>query len=290
MRLLWLAILIAPCAFGQDIQYATSIGGAYQKLDTAVLPSGAKINIRVLPCPTTKGWQFSTNDVPDNLENICPIEYRQDNLLAPFDDGVWTVKATDGTTKLSATFTVAGQPSPPITTLVDWSLTWTAVITDTEGRSISGVTYRLETSPASSGPWTSAWTGSTTTATVKAGDPQYFRVFAILSNVESLPSNVVFGSKPLGAPPDAPVVVGGQKRVLALVSGASTGMRAVYSRTSTGSRGPKIGDLSVGPTNGDFARIECDVADSFTYGGNRYARVKTPIDGWVSGCYSVGEH
>jgi hypothetical protein len=86
-------------------------------------------------------------------------------------------------------------------------------------------------------------------------------------------------------------------RELALVSGSETGLRAVFGRTSTGSRGSKLGDLKVGPVaqvRPPVDRVKCDANDVITAGSLRYARVIDPRvgeplrGGYVTGCVSYG--
>lgn len=191
-------------------------------------------------------------------------------------------------------------PPPPAGVNLDWVVTWTTPTKNDDGSTLTDLQgYRIQRAPASSGPWaTEVSVGLINSATILAPAGAWcFRVIALASSAESGPSASACASKSAtGSVPEPPVIVGSQPRAFALVSGATTGLRAVYERTATGSRGAKIGDLVVGPGSGDFQRVECSTADAFTFGGVRYGRVTDAAapsnlrTGYVSGCYDVGTH
>jgi hypothetical protein len=285
--LLVLCLMLAPVAHAQ-ITFTTTPGSAYQPLDGATVRD--KVSVRTdNAAPPVQHTLDGVNIGPP--ENLVPIDLFGDLALwdtTTIADGPHVLKAGAHT----ATFVVSNKaPAPPSPELVAWQVRWMPVTTYEDGKPLTGaLTYRLEAAPSPAGPWASVWSGSVTAASVQyAAGTACWRVFANFG-AESDPSSSVCASKAPSAPPSAPIVVGGGPRALALVSGSSTGSRAVYLKSAKGSRGTKVGDLKVGPVNGDFERIECDPADSYVYGGNRYARVKAPLDGYVPGCYSVGMH
>jgi hypothetical protein len=287
MRLLLAIALLWPLAALAQITYTTTPGTGYQPLDGATVRGPISVRTDNAAPPVT----YVLDGANQNTENTAPIDLYGDL-------GLWdTTKVADGPHVIkagahTATFTVANSaPAPPAAELVEWFYRWMPVTTQEDGDPLTEpVTYRAEVAPSASGPWTSVWSGSETAVEIPyAAGTWCWRVFAI-SGDESDPSSVVCESKAPSAPPSAPVVVGGGPRALALVSGSSTGLRAVYLKSAKGSRGTKVGDLKAGPVNGDFERIECDPADSFLYGTTRYSRVTTPLDGYVSGCYGVGTH
>ncbi len=181
-----------------------------------------------------------------------------------------------------------------------WRLAWAAPTAMTDGSLISApLTYRAEYASASAGPFTAAWSGSGTEALITAPAVElWWRVLAVAGDATS-DWSVLASAKP-PAPPAArplpPVIVG--VKPLALVTGVSGNNRTVYSRTATGTRGPKIGDLLVGPvaqTSPPFTRVRCNPADGFSSGQTKYARVidqrvsATLREGYVSGCVEFGE-
>jgi hypothetical protein len=288
MKLLLAVAFLWPLAALAQITFTITCGSNYQSVDGATLKDQVCVRTNNAAPPV----QYTLDGVNIGApENIAPID-----LFGDF--GLWdTSKVADGVHVLkagayTATFTVKNTtPTPPAAELVAWSVRWLPVNLYSDGGPITTpVTYRVETAGSLSGPWANVWNGSVTAVEIQhPGASACWRVFAISGN-ESDPSSIVCASKAPSAPPSAPIIVGGGPRAIALVAGASSGLRAVYSKSAKGSRGTKLGDLSVGPVNGDFARIECDPADSFLYGTTRYSRVKVPLDGYVSGCYGVGTH
>jgi hypothetical protein len=288
MRLLLAIALLWPLAALAQITYTTTPGSGYLPLNGAKVSGSISVHTDNA-APPVQHTLDGVNIGPP--ENLVPIDLFGDLALwdtTTIADGTHVLKAGAHT----ATFTVSNKaPAPPSPELVAWQVRWMPVTTYEDGKPLTGaLTYRLEAAPSPAGPWASVWSGSVTAASVQyAAGTACWRVFANFG-AESDPSSSVCASKAPSAPPSAPIVVGGGPRALALVSGSSTGSRAVYLKSAKGSRGTKVGDLKVGPVNGDFERIECDPADSYVYGGNRYARVKAPLDGYVPGCYSVGMH
>ena len=280
LRIMW-CLLLVPGLTHAQITYSPTPGGTYQPLDGATV--SGPINVRA-PCPPVP-LIFTINGITANTENVPPCELMGDDALwdtTKLPDGRITIGATG---QPDATFLLANASSV-------WSITWTPPITLEDGSPITDpLMYRIESAPAASGPWSEAWTGPQWTATLRAPSPGCFRVIALLARTESRPAEAPCVTTPAGVPPNVPVIVGVQKRDLWLVNGAQTGLRALYSRTATLSRGVKVGDVNVGPVNGDFARLECDGKDSFLYGGNRYSHLKTATsDGYTTGCYFTGQH
>jgi hypothetical protein len=284
MRLLLAIALLWPLAALAQITYTTTPGAGYQPLDGATVRGPISVRTDNAAPPVT----YVLDGANQNTENTAPIDLYGDL-------GVWdTTKVTDGPHVIKAgTFTATFTVKNTQQEMRQWLLSWIPPTKNEDGSALLDLKgFRVEAAPVADGPWTNVWSGSTVTsgATVTApGESSCFRVFAGSVSAESDPSQVSC-ARVDPARPNAPVVVGDTPKVLSLVSGASSGTRAVYSRTAKGSRGAKVGDLKVGPVNGDFERIECDPADSFQYGTTRYSRVTTPLDGYVSGCYGVGTH
>lgn len=194
------------------------------------------------------------------------------------------------------------RPSGPPAPQVELRVTWSHATANEDGTPLASRTgYRVEWSSQEAGPWTSWATvaAEATSATGKAtAGRSCVRVVTLAASGESGPSAVVCAEKPApGAAPKPPGDVGVSMKELALVSGTETGLRAVFGRTSTGSRGPRLGDLRVGPiaqTSPPFDRVKCDVRDSFVTGSTRYSRIvdsRAPEAlqaGYVSGCVSFG--
>lgn len=291
-----LALLLFCAPAWAQLQYSPTPGSGYRALDGATVKGPVNVRAQNATPPVV----FTLDGVTVHTENSCPCDLYGDPNL-------WdTTRVADGRHVLragsyTATFMVSNAavaPTPPQSPqLVDWTVSWFGVTTDTAGNPLSGVTYRLESSPVLSGPWSSIWQGSTT-STVVGQQPESvcFRVFALSSQAESEPGDAKCFAK-VSSPPSVPPPAGDPRKALSLVAGASSGTRAVYARSATGSRGAKLGDLAVGPGGiADYQRVECSTEDAFTYGGTRYARVTDPAApealraGYVSGCASVGLH
>jgi hypothetical protein len=284
MRLLLAIALLWPLAALAQITWTTTPGSGYQPLDGATVRGPISVRTNSASPPVT----YVLDGANQNTENTAPIDLYGDLALwdtTTIADGQHVLKAGAYT----ATFTVRNTQQE----VRQWLLSWIPPTQNEDGSPLTDLKgFRVEAAPAAAGPWSNVWSGFTVTdrAQVTApGESSCFRVFAGSASSESDPSQVSC-SRVDPTRPNAPVVVGDTQKALALVAGTSSGTRAVYSRTAKGSRGTKVGDLKVGPVNGDFERIECDPADSYLYGGNRYARVTAPLDGYVSGCYSVGTH
>lgn len=191
-------------------------------------------------------------------------------------------------------------PSVAAAQTVTDTITWTAP-TDTALFPITG--YRLETSRQPAGPWTLLVVTPPTQLMVVRdrlqGQECYraFRLTGLINTPESPPSNVYCVTR-LSATVLPPAELGVSSLTpLGLVSGTSTGTRAVYSRTATGSRGSRFGTLTVGPTTQTaepFTRVRCSVTDTFVFGGIRYSRITDTrvapelTTGYVSGCVNYG--
>jgi hypothetical protein len=285
MRLLLAIALLWPLAALAQITYTTTPGTSYQPLDGATVRGPISVRTENA-APPVQHTLDGVNIGPP--ENLAPIDLYGDL-------GLWdTSKVADGQHVLkagahTATFIVKNTQQE----MRQWLLSWIPPTKNADGSVLSDLKgFRVEATPDVAGPWSNVWSGLTITsgATVTApGESACFRVFAISASAESDPSQVSC-SRVDPTRPNAPIVVGDTPKALSLVSGTSSGTRAVYLRTAKGSRGTKVGDLKVGPVNGDFERIECDPADNFTYGTTRYSRVTLPLDGYVSGCYGVGTH
>lgn len=192
----------------------------------------------------------------------------------------------------------SGPPTPE----VELRVTWQHATQNTDGSALTDRTgYRVERAAQEAGPWTSWSTtaASATSATGKApAGRSCVRVVTRAASGESAPSAPQCVEKPApGVVPQPPPDVGVSMKELALVSGTETGLRAVFARTSTGSRGPRLGDLRVGPiaqTSPPFDRVKCDARDAFAVGSLRYSRVVDPRApaplraGYVTGCVSYG--
>jgi hypothetical protein len=291
MRLLLAIALLWPLAALAQITYTTTPGTGYQPLNGATIKGSVSVRTNNA-APPVQHTLDGVNIGPP--ENLVPIDLFGDLALwdtTKVSDGPHVIKAGAHT----ATFTVKNTQQE----MRQWLLSWIPPTQNEDGSTLTDLTgFRVEAAPDAAGVWSNVWSGSTVTseATVTApGESACFRVFATSASAESDPSQVSC-SRVDPTRPNAPIVVGDTPRALSLVAGTSSGTRAVYLRSAKGSRGTKVGDLRVGPVNGDFERIECDPADSFTYSNARYSKVtdvKAPeaLRGvYVSGCYSVGTH
>jgi hypothetical protein len=201
---------------------------------------------------------------------------------------------------LASSLNWGGQPEPdpvpPAPTTREVHLKWIPPTQNENGTSLTDLAgYWIEIE--NSGSWTRFYeiksAGLTDAAVAVPSTASSLRLYAYrqggIGGEATAP--VVLGPRP-----NAPVFAGDQPTALSLVTGSSTGTRVVYSKSSTGSRGQKLGDLNVGPdTITDYARMECSTADVFTYGGVRYAKVTDERAGtlkgaFVSGCAYVGLH
>jgi hypothetical protein len=276
-------VLLSVPALTQ-ITFTTTPGSGYQPLDGATVRGPISVRTDNAAPPVT----YVLDGANQNTENTAPIDLYGDL-------GVWdTTKVSDGPHVIkagahTATFTVKNTQQE----MRQWLLSWIPPTQNEDGSTLTDLTgFRVEAAPDAAGVWSNVWSGSTVTsgATVTApGESACFRVFATSASAESDPSQVSC-SRVDPTRPNAPIVVGDTPRALSLVAGTSSGTRAVYLRSAKGSRGTKVGDLRVGPVNGDFERIECNPADGYLYGTTRYSRVTVPLDGYVSGCYGVGTH
>jgi hypothetical protein len=159
--------------------------------------------------------------------------------------------------------------------------------------------YRVERAAQEAGPWTSWATTDATTASgrVPVGR-SCVRVTTLTATAESLPSPALCVQKPADTSvPQAPGGVSATFVELALVNGVASGARAVYARSSTGSRGNKLGDLQVGPvaqTAPPVNRVRCSRTDTLQAGTATLYRVidtraPEPLRaGYVAGCVSYG--
>jgi hypothetical protein len=201
---------------------------------------------------------------------------------------------------LASSLNWGGQPEPdpvpPAPTTREVHLKWIPPTQNENGTSLTDLAgYWLEIE--NYGSWTRFYeiksAGLTDVVVAVPSTASSLRLYAYrqggIGGLASSP--VVFDTRP-----NAPVIVGDQASALSLVSGSSTGLRAVYSKAVTGSRGPKLGDLNVGPdTITDYARMECDTGDVFVHSGIRYAKVIDERAGalrgfYVSGCAYTGLH
>jgi hypothetical protein len=194
------------------------------------------------------------------------------------------------------------RPSGPPPPEVELRVSWAHATTNDDGSALTDrAGYRVERSAQESGPWaTLATVGKdATSATQKApAGRSCVRVVTLAGSGESLPSAPVCVDRPaLGVVPVPPGDVSVSMRELALVSGSETGTRVVFGRTSQGSRGPRLGELKVGPVaqvTPPFDRVKCDARDTISAGTLRYARVIDPRvaeplrGGYVTGCVSYG--
>lgn len=190
--------------------------------------------------------------------------------------------------------------APPPVATIPWVLTWQHATAREDGSPLTDRSGYLIESATDSTTWVEVARAPATAARalveLPAGTRQ-FRLRTLSLSGESLASTPIEATRPRGTVPLPPTDAGVAGAELSLVSGASTGLRAVYAPTSTRSRGAKIGDLSVGPTTQTvppFNRVRCDLTDSFRYGNALYARVIDPRvqsqyrAGYVTGCVSYG--
>lgn len=208
-----------------------------------------------------------------------------------------------GTGKRCETRPGAAPPEPPPAEgAAVVRVSWSHATANTDGTALVDRTgYRVERATEEAGPWqlfaTTAANATESTGRVPIGR-SCFRVSTVAGARESAPSapQCVTKSGPSVAPLP-PSDVSAKLAELSLVTGTESGRRAVYARTSTGSRGPRLGDLAVGPvaqTEPPFDRVKCDARDAFAVGATRYSRVIDPRapatlrGGYVSGCVSFG--
>lgn len=181
-------------------------------------------------------------------------------------------------------------------------VTWSHATTNEDGSPlVDRLGYRVERASAEGGPW-ATWATVAADQTVATGKVPYgrscVRVTTLGASGESAPTPALCVDKPApSVVPQPPSGVGATFVELALVSGTASGTRAVFARTSTGSRGSKIGDLTVGPvaqTVPPVNRVKCSPSDAFAVGSLRYSRVVDPRvpaslqAGYVTGCVSYG--
>ena len=212
--------------------------------------------------------------------------------------------------KISVTFRLGASDNPvvsaieviPEESMADLRVTWQHATTNEDGSALTDrAGYRIERAAEEAGPWTTAATVgkdiNSSTLKVPYGK-NCIRVVTLSLTAESAPSAPACATKaPPSVAPRPPGNVGVQYVELALVTGSTTGQRAVFARTSTGSRGSKLGDLLVGPvaqTTPPFDRVKCSPTDAFQFGQARYSRVidvRAPANlrnGYVSGCVNYG--
>lgn len=255
-------------------------------------------------------WQACANEGQRCTPGSLPAEVRYGE---PWGNK-WTAPRTVAAAVdcNNATF---GDPSPgtgkrcewrpvtaPPSAEVELRVTWQHATQNTDGSALTDRTgYRVERATEEAGPWTSWATtpASATSATGKApAGRSCVRVVTLAGSGESAPSAAQCVEKPApGGAPRPPTDVGVSMTELALVTGTATGLRAVFARTSSGSRGSKIGDLTVGPvaqTVPPVNRVKCSPSDAFAVGSLRYSRVIDPRvpaplqAGYVTGCVSYG--
>jgi hypothetical protein len=202
---------------------------------------------------------------------------------------------------------LAKQPAAPAIVLRNAQVSWTAPTSNSDGTPLMNLSgYRIEYAASSAGPWTqiaSAPASATTATPLLPLGPGALRMFALTSTgTSSDPSGVLSFTvvAPSTTMPNAPQILSdAAPKDLSLVDGSSTGLRPVYAKTATGTRGTKIGDLAVGSTTqpasgAAFARVKCDAADRIVSGTTQYARVidtRAPTQyraGYVSGCVRYG--
>lgn len=210
--------------------------------------------------------------------------------------------AVDNPAAMALELLAEATPPPQPGREVELRISWSHATANEDGSALTDrAGYRVERAGQEAGPWTTLATvgKDVTTTTQKApAGRSCVRVVTLAGSGESLPSAAVCVEKPESGPaPVPPADVSVSMRELALVSGASTGTRAVYGRTSQGSRGPRLGDLKVGPIaqlRPPVDRVKCDANDIITAGSLRYARVIDPRvaeplrGGYVTGCVSYG--
>ena len=220
-------------------------------------------------------------------------------VAAPIDCGNSTFgDPSPGTGKRCEWRPIAIEPPSEVELAVRWSHATSredgSPLTDRTG-------YRVERAGAEAGPW-AIWSTTAADATSATGRAppgrSCLRVTTLAVSAESRPSAPTCVEKLApGAAPRPPGDVSASGTELALVSGSASGTRAVFARTSSGSRGATIGDLAVGPTSQSsppFDRVKCSPGDSFVVGATRYSRVVDPRApeplraGYVSGCVSYG--
>lgn len=255
-------------------------------------------------------WQACSNEGQRCTPGSFPAEMRYgepwgDKWTAPRPvsaavqcDNATFGDPSPGTGKRCEWRPVSGPPAPE----VELRVTWSHATANDDGSPLTDRTgYRVERAAQEGGPWTSWATtaASATSATGKAPPGRScVRVVTLAAGRESSPTTPACVEKPaLGVVPRPPGDVSVSMRELALVNGAETGLRAVFARTSTGSRGRRLGDLKVGPvaqTSPPFDRVKCDARDAFAVGSLRYSRVIDPRvpqplqAGYVTGCVSYG--
>jgi len=192
-------------------------------------------------------------------------------------------------------------PVPPTPAReVELRVSWSHATANDDGTPLLDRTgYRVERAAQEAGPWTSWATTDATTASgrVPVGR-SCVRVTTLTATAESLPSPTLCVEKPADSSvPQPPGGVSATFVELALVSGVASGARAVYARTSTGSRGNKLGDLQVGPvaqTAPPVNRVRCSRTDTLQAGTATLYRVidtraPEPLRaGYVAGCVSYG--
>lgn len=310
MRLLALLVLLPVCAYAQQQTVRgcpdetaigkSSLSWANCTGETWELPHpNLIVSVRATEA-TNPTWQRASEANPEHFVVVC------DKLpVGSTIDCTPNVRVKVG----SLNWGQQPEPDPPEPPTVPPGagplvVSWKQVTHFTDDSPIpnlAAVSYRVETSALPAGPWNAAWNGSALSASIpRPSVTACTRVSAVYESVWSLPSDVTcVGAEtlPPSVPPNAPVIVGDTPKALALVSGSATSTRAVYTKSASGSRGTKLGDLNVGPaTIVDYARVRCDVGDVFTYGTTRYGRVtdaRAPEAlraGYVAGCVLVGTH
>lgn len=256
-------------------------------------------------------WQICANEGARCTPGSLPAEVRYGEpwndrwsapraVTAPLDCGNATFgDPSPGTGKRCEWRAVA---VPPPAVEVEIRATWSHAVANVDGSPLVGrLGYRIERAAQEAGPW-APWAtvaADATSATGKApAGRSCLRVSTLAPAGESAPSAAACVERLApGAAPLPPSGVGASATDFALVSGSASGTRAVYARTSAGSRGSKIGDLAVGPSAQStpaFARVRCSPTDVFVSGNVRYARVIDPRApealraGYVSGCVNYG--